>query len=111
MPDEPGKEVPSSRLWRTAALGRLAATEAAKYAGTRAANLTRSPAVANEALGRRHVSYHVKEEHYPVVVEAMLQTLAECLGEDFPPDVCTAWESALNFVSDVMKQGATEAIP
>jgi hemoglobin-like flavoprotein len=64
-----------------------------------------------KAMGRRHVSYHVKEEHYPVVVEAMLQTLAECLGQDFPPDVHTAWESALNFVSDVMKQGATEAIP
>jgi predicted unusual protein kinase regulating ubiquinone biosynthesis (AarF/ABC1/UbiB family) len=55
MADEPGKEVPSSRLRRTAALGRLAATEAAKYAGTRAVNLTRSPAVASEALGRRQV--------------------------------------------------------
>src|SRR4249919_2478961 len=45
----------SSRLRRTAALGRLAATEAAKYAGTRAANLTRSPDEANDALGRRQV--------------------------------------------------------
>ena len=43
MTDEPANEVPSSRLRRTAALGRLAATEAAKYAGTRAINLTRSP--------------------------------------------------------------------
>ena len=48
-------EVPSSRLWRTAAIGRLAATEAAKYAGTRAINLTRSPSEANEALGRRQI--------------------------------------------------------
>ncbi len=48
-------EVPSSRLWRTAALGRLAATEAAKYAGTRAVNLTRTQGEANEALGRRQV--------------------------------------------------------
>ena len=53
--DEPGGEVQSSRLWRTAALGRLAATEAAKYAGTRAANLARTPGEANEALGRRQV--------------------------------------------------------
>ena len=52
---EADSEVQSSRLWRTAALGRLAATEAAKYAGTRAVNLTRTPGNANEALGRRQV--------------------------------------------------------
>jgi predicted unusual protein kinase regulating ubiquinone biosynthesis (AarF/ABC1/UbiB family) len=50
-----GGEVQSSRLWRTAALGRLAATEAAKYAGTRAANLARTPDEASDALGRRQV--------------------------------------------------------
>jgi predicted unusual protein kinase regulating ubiquinone biosynthesis (AarF/ABC1/UbiB family) len=50
-----GEEVPSSRLWRTAAIGRLAATEAAKYAGTYAANLGRSPDEAADALGRRQV--------------------------------------------------------
>ena len=55
MTDEPANEVPSSRLRRTAALGRLAATEAAKYAGTRAINLTRSPGEANDALGRRQI--------------------------------------------------------
>ena len=55
MTDEPANEVPSSRLRRTAAQGRLAATEAAKYAGTRAVNLTRSPGEANDALGRRQI--------------------------------------------------------
>ena len=55
MADEPDNEVPSSRLRRTAALGRLAASEAAKYAGTRAANLTRTRGEANEALGRRPI--------------------------------------------------------
>jgi predicted unusual protein kinase regulating ubiquinone biosynthesis (AarF/ABC1/UbiB family) len=49
------EDVPSSRLWRTAALGRLAATEAAKYAGTYAANLGRTPDEAADALGRRQV--------------------------------------------------------
>ncbi len=48
-------EVPSTRLRRTAALGRLAATEAAKYAGTYAANLGRTPDEAADALGRRQV--------------------------------------------------------
>lgn len=48
-------DVLGSRLWRTAALGRLAATEAAKYAATSAANLGRSPEDAADALGRRQV--------------------------------------------------------
>jgi predicted unusual protein kinase regulating ubiquinone biosynthesis (AarF/ABC1/UbiB family) len=53
--DHSGGEVPSSRLRRTAAIGRLAATEAAKYAGTYAANLGRTPDEAADALGRRQV--------------------------------------------------------
>ncbi len=51
----PAPAVRSMRLKRTAALGRLAATEAAKYAGTYAANLGRAPAEAADALGRRQV--------------------------------------------------------
>jgi predicted unusual protein kinase regulating ubiquinone biosynthesis (AarF/ABC1/UbiB family) len=55
-PEEPREaEISSSRLWRTATLGRLAATEAAKYAGTYAANLGRTPEEASDALGRRQV--------------------------------------------------------
>ena len=54
-PDPPGSdESPEGdalggRLRRTAALGRLAATEAAKYAATSAANLGRTP----DEAGRR----------------------------------------------------------
>jgi len=48
-------EMPATRLRRSAVLGRLAATEAAKYAGTYAANLTRSPQDAEDAIGRRQV--------------------------------------------------------
>ncbi len=48
-------EMPATRLRRSAVLGRLAATEAAKYAGTYAANLTRSPQEAEDAIGRRQV--------------------------------------------------------
>ncbi len=48
-------EILGTRLKRSALLGRLAATEAAKYAGTYAANLTRSPEHAEDALGRRQV--------------------------------------------------------
>lgn len=48
-------DVLGSRLRRTAAVGRLAATEAAKYAATQAANLGRPPDEAADALGRRQV--------------------------------------------------------
>jgi predicted unusual protein kinase regulating ubiquinone biosynthesis (AarF/ABC1/UbiB family) len=48
-------DVPASRLRRSAAIGRLAATEAAKYAATSAANMGRTPDEAADALGRRQL--------------------------------------------------------
>ncbi len=59
--DQPGGDDPGDgeelggRLRRTAAIGRLAATEAAKYAATSAANLGRTPDEAADALGRRQL--------------------------------------------------------
>src|SRR4051794_24655433 len=47
--------IPTSRLRRSAAVGRLAAEQAARQLGTRAANLTRDEERANEALARRQV--------------------------------------------------------
>ncbi|HET6449393.1 MAG TPA: AarF/ABC1/UbiB kinase family protein [Conexibacter sp.] len=47
--------IPTSRVRRTATLGRLAAGQAVKQAGTRAANVARSRADAQAALERRHL--------------------------------------------------------
>src|SRR3954462_13995100 len=47
--------IPASRLRRPATVGRLAAEQAARQLGTRAANLTRDEQRANEALARRQV--------------------------------------------------------
>src|SRR4051794_32286102 len=47
--------IPTSRLRRSATVGRLAAEQAARQLGTRAANLTRDEQKANEALARRQV--------------------------------------------------------
>ncbi|HMJ01314.1 MAG TPA: AarF/ABC1/UbiB kinase family protein [Conexibacter sp.] len=47
--------IPTSRVARTAKLGRLAAGQAMKQAGTRAANVARSKENAQAALDRRHV--------------------------------------------------------
>jgi predicted unusual protein kinase regulating ubiquinone biosynthesis (AarF/ABC1/UbiB family) len=49
------KDVPTSRVRRTATVGKLAATETVKQFGTRAANLTRGEQASQEALARRQV--------------------------------------------------------
>ncbi len=47
--------IPTSRVRRTATVGRLAATEAVKQFGTRAANVTRNDKDAEEALAKRQL--------------------------------------------------------
>ncbi len=49
------EKIPTSRVRRTATVGRLAAGEAVKQFGTRAANVTRSEEAGQEALARRQV--------------------------------------------------------
>src|SRR6267143_1135891 len=47
--------IPTSRVRRSATVGRLAATEAVKQFGTRAANVTRGDKKAEEAMARRQL--------------------------------------------------------
>jgi predicted unusual protein kinase regulating ubiquinone biosynthesis (AarF/ABC1/UbiB family) len=49
------EKIPTSRVRRTATVGRLAASEAVKQFGTRAANVTRSEEAAREASARRQL--------------------------------------------------------
>jgi predicted unusual protein kinase regulating ubiquinone biosynthesis (AarF/ABC1/UbiB family) len=49
------EKIPTSRVRRTATVGRLAASEAVKQFGTRAANVTRDERASQEALARRQV--------------------------------------------------------
>ena len=51
----PKDRIPTSRVSRTARVSGLAAGQAARQLGTRAANLTRSGAAAEKALERRHL--------------------------------------------------------
>jgi predicted unusual protein kinase regulating ubiquinone biosynthesis (AarF/ABC1/UbiB family) len=48
-------KIPTSRVRRSATVGRLAAGEAVKQLGTRAANVTRGEEAAEEALARRQI--------------------------------------------------------
>lgn len=59
------------------------------------------PAV--KALGRRHVTYGVKAEHYGTVATALLWTLEQGLGEDFTPEVREAWTEAYTVLATTMQ--------
>ena len=62
------------------------------------------PAV--QDLGRRHVGYQVKPEHYDAVGQALLWTLGRGLGDDFTPDVEEAWTEAYTVLSSTMIEAA-----
>ena len=62
-----------------------------------------------ESMGRRHVTYGARDEHYDTVIQAMLLTLAETLNSAFSPPVRAAWSEALTYVADAMKRGALQS--
>jgi hemoglobin-like flavoprotein len=60
-------------------------------------------------LGARHVGYGARPEHYPVVAEVMLASMAEIASHAWTEDVAAAWAGALNLVATAMLEGAEEA--
>jgi len=62
------------------------------------------PAV--EDLGRRHVDYGVKEEHYDTVGDALLWTLNKGLRDEFTDDVKQAWVAVYDTLATTMKNAA-----
>ena len=61
---------------------------------------------AASALAKRHVDYGAQPEHYPVVGEALLWTLARALGSRWTPEVASAWTAAYTTLSDFMIEAA-----
>lgn len=59
-----------------------------------------------ESMGRRHVSYGTRDEHYATMTAAMLRTLREILGGEFTPRAEAAWIAALCLISAAMIRGA-----
>ncbi|WP_298312771.1 globin family protein [uncultured Aquimarina sp.] len=57
-------------------------------------------------LGKRHVDYKVESSHYDTVGAALLSTLETGLGEDFTPEVETAWADTYGVMASVMKTAA-----
>jgi hemoglobin-like flavoprotein len=62
-----------------------------------------------QELGRRHVGYGVRDEHYDTVAQALLWTLDKGLGSDFTPEVKDAWVAVYSVLADTMKQAARQA--
>lgn len=59
-----------------------------------------------QEMGRRHVGYGARPEHYPVVRDTMLAALAQTAGTAWNAQLAADWEQALNAVAGVMLRGA-----
>ena len=59
-------------------------------------------------MGKRHVEYGVKDEHYDTVGAALIWTLGEGLKDDFTEDTKAAWVTVYTLVATTMKDAATE---
>ena len=64
------------------------------------------PAV--QALGRRHATYGVKDEHYATVASALLWTLEQGLGDAFTPQTRSAWVKVYTVLAETMQAAADE---
>jgi hypothetical protein len=60
-------------------------------------------------LGARHVGYGARPEHYPVVAEVLLASMAEIAGNAWTTELTAAWAGALGVVAAAMLEGAEEA--
>lgn len=54
-------------------------------------------------LGKNHIRYGVQPSHYPIVKQAMMETIDEILGNLKTPKTLDAWSAALDFVMDAMQ--------
>lgn len=58
-------------------------------------------------LGQRHRTYGVRDEHYEVVGESLIEALAIELGEDgFTPEIQDAWQTVYQTIASLMKEGS-----
>jgi hemoglobin-like flavoprotein len=60
-------------------------------------------------LGARHVAYGARAEHYPVVGEVLIASMAEVAGDAWRPEYKGAWAAAFEMVAGVMLEGVAEA--
>lgn len=59
-------------------------------------------------MGARHKTYGVKDEHYPMVGQALLAMVRETVAEAYTPEMEDAWKALYAAVSSTMLEGAAE---
>ena len=64
------------------------------------------PAV--QDLGRRHVKYGVRPQHYNTVAEAILWMLGQTLGNAFTPEIKQSWTEVYTVLADTMIAAGNE---
>ena len=57
-------------------------------------------------MGARHELYHVRDEHYQVVGDVLIETLAQALGRTFTAETEIAWATAYSLIAQTMKSAA-----
>ena len=60
-------------------------------------------------LGARHVAYGARPEHYPVVGEVLIVSMAEIAGPAWTDEYEQAWSAAFGIVAGAMIEGAMSA--
>ena len=75
-------------------------------------NNLRSPEKLRQPLldmGARHAEYGTQPEHYPVVRDTLLETMAELAGDAWSDQLTADWSGAIDFVAGVMIEGQQNA--
>ena len=58
------------------------------------------------AMGQRHAAYGAKPEHYPIVCDLLIESMADASGPAWSVRLAAEWRQALEIVSRVMLDGA-----
>ncbi len=59
-------------------------------------------------LGRYHADLGVRPAHYPLIVTAIVQAMADVAGPDWTPELDAEWRDALTRLGDIMLEGALD---
>lgn len=54
-----------------------------------------------ELIAQKHVSLGIRAEHYPIVGENLLASIAEVLGEAATPEIIDAWAAAYGALAEI----------
>jgi nitric oxide dioxygenase len=63
------------------------------------------------SLGKRHTKFGVTPAHFDLMRAALMDALADVIGDEFTPELRDAWESAFDVMANVMKKGLLDEQP